>query len=261
MLVVTAAAVACLYLINTYLQGATLTTQGQSRSLRILTWNIGKLYHARWDSRASDDDLDHVAEVIRETDAHVVALQELKGPTQLGRLASMLGRSWRAHVPEDVYDRRAGLLTRLPVEFVRLPTSSGRVGQGAVVTAPGGAKFAVASVHLDAFDADRRLLQAEEIIAGIQRLEMSDFVIAGDFNFDASVAAQDSADQRLYQLLTQGMVDAGRYAGGTSLISHRLDYVFYRSARVDTAVAQVLKDRRINIMDHDPVVVELSLSR
>jgi endonuclease/exonuclease/phosphatase family metal-dependent hydrolase len=261
MLFVTAAAVACTYLINTRLQGSALTTQDQRHTLRILTWNIGKLYHARWDSRASDDDLDHVAEVIRETDVHVVALQELKGPTQLGRLASMLGGSWRSHVPEDVYDRRAGLLTRLPVEFVRLPTSSGRVAQGAVVTTPGGAKFAVSSVHLDAFDAERRLAQAEEILAGIQRLDVPDFVVAGDFNFDASVAAQDSADQRLYQLLTREMADAGRRAGVTSLISRRLDYVFYHSARVDTATAQVLKERRINIMDHDPLVVELALSR
>ena len=172
----------------------------------------------------------------------------------------MLGRQWRAHVPRDVYDRRAGLLTSLSVDFVRLPTSSGRVAQGGVIDAPGGARFVVVSVHLDAFDPRRRLRQAEELVAGIGRLGIPNFVMAGDFNFDASVAAHGSQDQRLYRYLTGEMVDAGRHAGVTSIISRRLDYIFFRSARVDTANARVLRDRRINIMDHDPLLVELALS-
>jgi len=258
LVVVTGVAVLLTYLINHYLQGDQLTGDGHA-GLRILSWNIGKVYHARWDSRASDADLDHVAQVIRQTNPHVVALQELTGPEQLGHLVSMLGRKWRGVAPEDAYDRRAALLVRLPVRFVPLATSSGRIAQGAVVTPPAGGSFALASVHLDAFDPKRRLAQAEEILAGVQRLAVKDLAIVGDFNFDASLVSQDSDDDRLYRLLTRDMVDAGRDAGVTTVISRRLDYVFYRSARVDSARAQVLRDRRINIMDHDPLVVELAL--
>lgn len=254
----TCLAVAATFLINRYVVGAGVSTDSQLRTLRILTWNIGKLY-LKWDSRAADRDLDHVAQVIRQLDPHVVALQELRGPTQLGRLATLMGPGWRAKVPEDQYDRRAGLLVRLPVRFVNLPTSTGRVAQGALVTVSGGVRFVVASVHLDAFDADRRLLQAEEILSGAKRVELPDIVLAGDFNFDAATTSGDSADHRIYHILTREMVDAAKGAGATTVISRRLDYVFFHSRRVTGVAAKVLRDRRINIMDHDPLLVELSL--
>lgn len=258
LVVVTAVAVLGTYLINRHL-GDPLSGQ-TPHSLRILTWNLGKVYQAKWDSRASDDDLDHVAEVIRAVNPHVVALQELHGPRQLGRLAALLGRGWRAKVSEDAYDRRAGLLVRLEARFVSLPTSSGRIAQGAVITAPGGGVFSVASVHLDAFDADRRLLQAEEVLAGLRRLVPTDLLLVGDFNFDPAVVAQDSVDHQLYHFLTRELSDAGRSAGATSVISQRLDYVFYRSARVQRSSAEVLRGKRIGIMDHDPLLVELHLA-
>ena len=47
--------------------------------------------------------------------------------------------------------------------------------------------------------------------------------------------------------------------GPTTLVSRRLDYVFYRSARVRRVTSRVLTRQRINIMDHDPLVVEFSL--
>lgn len=257
LLLITALATGATYLINRYL-GDAVSLEREQRTLRVMTWNIGKLY-LKWDSRAADRDLSHVADVIREVAPHLVALQELRGPTQLGRLATMLGPQWRASVPEDQYDRRAGLLVRIPVQFIGFPTSTGRIAQGAQVNLGRGTRFTVASLHLDAFDPKRRMLQAEEILAGANRLGDRNMVLAGDFNFDASVAAHGSLDQRLYRLLTQELVDAASDAGATTVVSRRLDYVFYRSARVKRVSAQVLQDKRINIMDHDPLVVELSL--
>jgi endonuclease/exonuclease/phosphatase family metal-dependent hydrolase len=243
-----------IYLINRTIGGYVQQAR-EKRSFRIMTWNIGKLY-LRWDSRAADADLAHVAEVIREVNPQVVALQELRGPTQLGRLASALGPEWRAKVPRDSYDRRAGLLVRVPAEFLDLNTSTGRTAQGALLTLRDGVEVLVASVHLDAFDPRRRRLQAEEVLAGARRLGDGHLFLAGDFNFDPSVAARGSSDQRLYSFLTSELKDAARHAGGTTVISRRLDYVFYRSTRVRQVSSQVLRDRRINIMDHDPVVVE-----
>lgn len=259
LLLITTLAMLGTHLMHRY-WGVHVTSENQAQSLLIVSWNIGKLY-LKWESRAVDSDLEHVAEVLREINPHIVALQELKGPEQLGRLATLMGPQWRAKVPEDSYDRRAGLVVRVPVRFVDLPTSSGRVAQGAEITLDGGHRFAVASLHLDAFDERRRLNQAEEIVAGIRRLDTDNIVLAGDFNFDVSVAAQGSIDQRLYAFLTREMVDASKRAGATTVVSRRLDYVFFRSPLVRSQTARVLRDKRINIMDHDPLLVELALIR
>ncbi len=250
--------IALLFTSGIYLINRRLGTPGNSchleHCLGIMSWNIGKL-PLRWDSRAADDDLNYVASVIRGVNPHLVALQELKGPGQLGRLLAALGPGWRGAVPQDHYDRRAALLVRLPAQFFDLATSTGRTAQAAITQRLEDERFTVVSLHLDAFDAKRRLLQAEEILAGAQRLGQKEMILAGDFNLDPGVTAQGSEDQDLYRFLTREMVDAAQEAGATTLISRRLDYVFYRSSRVKKVVSRILRDRRINIMDHDPLVV------
>ncbi len=226
--------------------------------LRIMTWNIGRLY-LKWDSRAADSDLVHVAQVIRQARPHLVALQELRDPRQLGRLVAALGPGWRGRIPEDRWDRRAALLVRLPADFQLLPTSTGRTAQGAVVRLPSGLQLAVASLHLDAFDSRRRLIQAQEILSGLRRLDDKNLILAGDFNFDPAVAARGSSDHELYRFLSGELTDAAKGAGSTTLISRRLDYGFFRSPVVTGVRAKVLHDKRIRVMDHDPVVVELAL--
>ncbi len=256
--VIAALAVVGVHLING-LVGGYVAKATEKRSFRIMTWNIGKLY-LRWDSRAADRDLQHVARVIRQAAPHVVALQELKTPEQLGRLVAALGPGWRGHLPEDVYDRRAGLLVNgLATRFVGLTTSTGRTAQAAVITLDQGHQLCVVSLHLDAFDAKRRRLQAEEVLAASQKLGAGHLFMAGDFNLDPAVAAQGSVDRRLYSFLASEMVDAAKYAGPTSVLSRRLDYIFFRSRLVRAVSSQVLRNQRINLMDHDPVVAEFRL--
>jgi endonuclease/exonuclease/phosphatase family metal-dependent hydrolase len=258
--VLSALTVVGIFLIDRHVYGVLLMHGGHHQSLRILTWNIGKIY-LPLDSRAADKDLAHVASVIKEAGAQIVALQELRDPQQLGRLLAALGSRWRGRLPEDAYDRRAALLTRLPARFIGLETSTGRTAQGAELTLPDGDKLLVASVHLDAFDPERRIRQAEEIWSHVEHLGADQVILAGDFNFDADIVEHSSADRRLYLLLSRYFVDAGKGRGGTTLTSRRLDYVFYRCKRVEWVSARVLRDRRINIMDHDPLLAELSLRR
>jgi endonuclease/exonuclease/phosphatase family metal-dependent hydrolase len=243
--------------LNRFVHSAYVTFGGPSRSLRIMTWNVGRIY-LRLDSRASDRDLGYVAQVIREVNPQVVALQEMRDAKQLGRLLTLLGRNWHGRVPKDSYDRRAALLVRMKARYFELPTSSGRTAQGAVLSLPGGREITVASVHLDAFDPKRRLQQAEEIVANALRLGRKEVFIAGDFNLDVS-STRDSADQGLYQFLTRHFVDAGETAGATTLGARRLDYVFHRSSRVKVRGARVLRTRRIDSLDHHPLVVEYQL--
>jgi endonuclease/exonuclease/phosphatase family metal-dependent hydrolase len=140
-----------------------------------------------------------------------------------------------------------------------LATSTGRTAQAAVVKFRDDVSLAVASVHLDAFDAGRRLVQAQEMVAGLLRVQDKNVVLAGDLNFDVALVAQGTADHDLYRFLTREMVDAAKHAGSTTIISRRLDYVFYRSVAVRRVEARVLQDKRVKVMDHDPLLVELSL--
>ncbi|MCA9663996.1 MAG: endonuclease/exonuclease/phosphatase family protein [Myxococcales bacterium] len=249
------------HLLGAYLHEPLTREHAAVQTLRILTWNIGKIY-LPLESRASDRDLGHVARVIRKSRAQVVALQEMRDPRQLGRLVAQLGSAWRGRIPEDRYDRRAALLTTLPVRFVELPTSTGRTAQGAELTLTVDGqplRVTLVSLHLDAFDAERRTRQAEEILSSARRLQNAQLVVAGDFNFDPAGLSPDSSDQRLYTFLTRSMVDAGRSSGATTLVARRLDYVFYSRQHVARADARVLRGQRINLMDHDPLIVELSL--
>ena len=227
--------------------------------LRLLTWNVGKVY-LPWESRATERDLQHIAKVIRQVNPHVVALQELRDAEQLGRLLALLGRGWRGSIPKDIYDRRAALLIRLPGSFFAVTTTSGRIAQGASVKLREGREATIVSLHLDAFDAQRRLDQAQEIVSiARKRADERALFIAGDFNIDPTTAAKRSADDQLYGLLSKGFIDAGAHAGVTTIFSRRLDYVFVSREVVVESRAQVLKGRRVNTMDHDPLVVDARL--
>lgn len=260
LLPITVCSLFAIYAIHRFLHLRYVTGQPPEQTLRVMSWNIGKLYLS-WDSRAADRDLNYVADVIREVDPHVVALQEIRGPTQLGRLLTLLGPQWIGRVPTDAYDRRAALLTRLPARFFQLPTSSGRTAQGGEVRLRDGLEVSFVSLHLDAFDADRRLRQAEELLASLRRSGRIQTVLAGDFNFDPAMAKHGSPEQRLYSLLTDELHDAARRSGVTTVFSRRLDYIFYAGQRLAASSARVLRGRRINTMDHDPLVVELVLHR
>src|SRR5262245_23178766 len=64
-----------------------LPVRNEARPLRVLTWNVGKIYLGdKHDSRAADHDLARIAAVVHEVDPDVVALQELRDRGQLDRL-------------------------------------------------------------------------------------------------------------------------------------------------------------------------------
>ena len=129
--------------------------------------------------------------------------------------------------------------------------------QGGVITRPDGDRFVAVSLHLDAFDSGRRSLQAEEVLAGVRRLNMDSAFLCGDFNLDPSIHARGSEDQSLYRLLTKEYQDAAKFAGPTTMVSRRLDYVFFRSPHPLQVASRVLRDKRVGLMDHDPLLVEV----
>ncbi|HEY3357770.1 MAG TPA: endonuclease/exonuclease/phosphatase family protein [Polyangia bacterium] len=248
--------------------------------LGIFTWNIGKLYlpfdQRAADSRASDDDLAHIAGVVRETQPDVIALQELKDKDQLDRLLGLLGGEYQGHVPEsEINDRRVAILARRPVpaaagtpdlSFRTVTTSTGRSAEAVSVPLDGrGARALVISIHLDAFSHDERRIQAEEIVDWANRQPEPEIFLCGDFNFDydflAGHGAEQHSDISLYRFLTRSFEDLGRGAGGTTILARRLDYIFARTSGVQSREVHILGGKRVNLMDHEPVLGRFEIRR
>jgi endonuclease/exonuclease/phosphatase family metal-dependent hydrolase len=256
--------------------------------LGILTWNVGKIHLAfsqpSADSRASDDDLAHIAHVIGETRPDVVALQELTGRAQLDRLRALLGENYEGHVPEtEVNDRRVAILVRRPASpavvggasvqarasgdalvFRTVTTSTGRSAEAVSLPVGGDLRALVASVQLDAFSHDQRRTQAEEIVDWANRQPEPELFLCGDFNFDYDFLEGQGAehsDLTLYRFLTRSFEDLGRGAGGTTILARRTDYIFARTSGVYRRDMQILTGRRINLMDHEPVLGRFEIRR
>ncbi|MCK5798349.1 MAG: endonuclease/exonuclease/phosphatase family protein [Deltaproteobacteria bacterium] len=258
--IATLLAVLGVFVLNRFVHQRFITANGPRRGLRVLTWNVGKLY-LPWESRASDRDLRHVAKVICAVNPHVVALQEMRDAEQLGRLLAILGRGWRGAIPHDPWDRRPALLIRLHGRFFTVPTTSGRVAQGATVDSPSGRHVTVVSLHLDAFDAQRRYDQAQDILASLEHRDKSPKILLGDFNIDPRTATKHSVDERLYGMLTRDLADAGAHGDATTIFARRIDYVFYSKRPLAQSSVRVLREQRIHAMDHDPLVADISFKK
>jgi endonuclease/exonuclease/phosphatase family metal-dependent hydrolase len=245
-----------------YLPGRT-----EPMRLRILSWNIGKIFF-KWDSRASDQDLPAIVALLGSVDPDIVALQELRDAAQLHRLVELLGGRYVGEMPiEDRYDRHVAMLVkpRRGVEFDEVVTTSGRAALAVripLATTTG----RVVAVHLDAFDATLRRTQAEEIIDWLNRAadggNEREIVVVGDFNFDADflfAQRRESTDLGIYRMLTREFVDVGQRAGGTTIVDRRLDYIFAKTSSLRPLSIRVLVGQRQRLMDHDPIVAEFEV--
>jgi endonuclease/exonuclease/phosphatase family metal-dependent hydrolase len=246
--------------------------------VKVLTWNIGKM-HWRWDSRAADADLPHIADVIARERPDLVALQELRDAAQLRRLLRLIERATGVRyggrvAHEKTYDRRVGILVRGgSARFRTVTTSSGRTALAARMELGGSVSglapsvdLVLISVHVDAFDQARRQEQVEEILGWARArfpTEEVDLLALGDFNLNVTGnpgRGRGVSDERLHRLITRHFVDLGP-SEPTSVLGVRLDYVFGRAPRLRRSQIRVIRGARINFMDHDPVAMTLHFQR
>lgn len=187
------------------LQGTSTPGGGQDTSkvsgVRVLCYNI---HHANPPSRPDFIDVNAIANVIKQEQPDLVALQEvdvfttrsgksLHQAEEIARLTGMKAYFAKA-IDYGGGEYGVAILSRFPMESIKntpLPTDAGTGGElrtlaSAVISLPGGKKIVFASTHLDAQSAHtNRLLQAQKIV-DILKQETLPVILAGDLNAVAS---------------------------------------------------------------------------
>ena len=178
-------------------------------NLRVFSFNI---HHANPPSRPNEVDMAAIANIIKQQQPHLVALQEVdvctsrSGKTlhqaeELGRLTGMLAHFAKA-IDYGGGEYGVAILSKFPLSNTvnyPLPVVDGsnaerRTLATAVVTMGNGKKIVFASTHLDAeTDPTNRQLQVEKIVDVLKK-EQYPVIVAGDFNAVAGTPVINSFD-------------------------------------------------------------------
>lgn len=214
-------------------------------ALRVLTYNVHQLR----------DDASAVAEVIRELDPDVVALQEPpRGPSGRSKLRRLAHAAGCEVAVAGGGARTTALLVREGTSFggarrVRLRWRPGRTRRGLAVADVGGLR--VVSVHFSLVPKER-LLHVDRLLRVVASSGGAGCVVAGDLN--------EEPDGETWRRLRIRLRDVTAGTGPTFTSrrpARRIDAVLATSGLVATR-AQVLRDERTErASDHLPVVVDL----
>jgi endonuclease/exonuclease/phosphatase family metal-dependent hydrolase len=235
------------------------------RRLRVVTWNVGRLYSPTHNNRLDDADVPRVARVLDELDPDVALLQEIVDVRQLDEIVTRLSRS-RAPVAGAMaercaYDRRAAVLVRRDHAPAFEECSLGSTNRNAMVAtfdAGDGRRAAAISAHFDVFNPERRAEQAHELAQMAENRDEAMVFAGGDFNLDPAWAAGTGAavDVATFTRLTRTLADAGREGGATLIGLWRVDHLLVRGAQ--RWLARV-SPRRLPLGDHHPLVLDVDL--
>jgi endonuclease/exonuclease/phosphatase family metal-dependent hydrolase len=232
--------------------------------VRVVSWNVGRVYTPSDNNRLADEDVPRVARVLSELDADVVLLQELVSPEQLaGLLRRMPG--YDGELARDcLYDRKVCALarTRLAPKFEQHRLAATGRGVAAVTFDVNGSARGIAlPVHFDVFDKVRRRSQAEDVISIVRARDEAVTVVGGDFNLDPDLAEKlgNTIDVLTFGMIAEQFLDDGRAAGPTLFGILRVDHVLARGPLVDRVYSRVSPGRRLPLGDHDPLVCDVEL--
>ena len=237
-----------------------------SRSLRLLTWNIGYA-ELEDDTRAHDKDLPAVADLILREDADAVALQELTGAAQLNVLLGLLHGKYRGLVAQQGRgDRFEAILVKdARATFIPVQAGTRYALAASFRVRPETPEVLLLSAHADAFNAARRRAYTEALMDWVQaRIQSSEIFIAGDFNFELKAANETNLytdnvkhDSESYSHILRDFRDLGRDAGDTAINDRRIDYIFGPASLSHVGRVAVLRDAAVGRMDHWPLLAEV----
>lgn len=234
------------------------------RRLRVVSWNVGRIYTPSSNNRLADEDVARVARVLDELHPDVVLLQELAHRRQLVTLLEALSDYAGQMADRCRYDRRVAVLARQaldPAFEQHLLEPTGRGVVTATFSVPG-ARAAAHPVHFDVFDKARRRSQAAALCALTDARAEPLQIIGGDLNVDPELARRlgDPIDQETFGLLSSRFAEAGAQAGPTLFGLFRVDHLFVRGPLLKRMVTRVSPGRRLPLGDHDPVVCDVDLA-
>jgi len=234
------------------------------RRLRVVSWNVGRLYTPSSNNRLADADIPRVAAVLWELDPDVALIQELVHERQLEALCARL-RDWDGEIAERcVYDRHVGVLVRRSLSPCFEQHHLRGTGRGLVVATFTVRDFraAAASLHFDVFDPLRRRDQAEDVLAALTPRPEPLVIAGGDLNLDPDLAARAglAADAQTFARLTAHLSDGAQRAQPSLMGLLRVDHVLARGERLAALRTRVSPGRRLPMGDHDPLVCDLDLA-
>ncbi|HZS35631.1 MAG TPA: endonuclease/exonuclease/phosphatase family protein [Polyangia bacterium] len=235
------------------------------RRVRLVTWNVGRLYTPTDNNRLDDADVPRVARVLHELDPDVALLQEFVEPRQLDALLALLPE-YRGRLAERCrYDRHVAALARasLAPEFEQhLLDETGR-GLVGVTFSVGRARGFALAVHFDVFDRARRRNQIEAVAELVDARREPLIAVGGDFNLDPEFSARiGHADADSYRLLSGKLPHGARptHHQPTLMGLLRVDHLLAGGALVERSHSRVSPNRRLPMGDHDPLIADLHLT-
>jgi len=252
---------------KTVSNGSDNASRTVGKNLRVMTYNI---HHANPPTKAKtgEIDLDAIANVIKNEDPDLVALQEVVVNTvrsnkvnQAEAIAQKVGMKaffGRAIDHEGGYYGVA-ILSKYPISETVItplpedadPKAEDRVITTAKVSLPGGKNIRFGSTHLDVRSASNRDLQVQRINQ-LAAQETLPFIIAGDFN----ALPESSAIQLLDNSFTRTCTDNCEPTIPVINPARTIDFVAYSKTSPFTVISQkVIPERYAS--DHLPVVVNL----
>ncbi|MDR6878761.1 endonuclease/exonuclease/phosphatase family protein [Bacillus sp. 3255] len=225
----------------------------QASSLTIMTFNMRH-------GQGMDDkvELSRIADLIRESRADVIALQEVDRfrlrsgfVDQAEELAKMLGMDMR-FAPSLTYtvgQYGNAILSRYPIldsSWTLLPGSKERRSLLTATVKIGSEEVHVATTHLGLSQEDRKLQLSR--IADVLTSTEGLLVVAGDFNME-----EDAFPLKMNRInimsVPLGQTEHGTFADGATI-----DYIFTNLPNAGSAWTI-----RTNVSDHDPVIARVEL--
>ena len=238
--------------------------------ITVLCYNI---HHANPPSKPGLIDITAIANVIKQQQPDVVALQEVDVHTsrsgsdvhqaeELGRLTGMTAYFAKA-IDYGGGEYGVAILSKLPMENMKnipLPTEDATNGEHrtlatAVLTLPGDRKIVFANTHLDAQSNDtNRQLQMKKILEVLKQ-ETLPVILAGDLN---AVPSSDVIRQ-LDSYFTQSCMGGGcPFTVPVVKPNKTIDYIAYAPAGKFTVVSHAVVPEEY-ASDHRPVKASFRL--
>jgi endonuclease/exonuclease/phosphatase family metal-dependent hydrolase len=233
------------------------------RRLRVVSWNVGRLYTPTNNNRLDSADVPQVAATLHELDPDLALLQELVDQDQLRALESRLP-GFNGRLAERCrYDRKVAVLARERLEptfeqHVLEPTGRGLVAVGFSV---GRSRGVAHPVHFDVFNQRRRRQQAEALSQLLDARSDALVIAGGDFNLDPDWAARlgNRLDSGTFAMLAERFPTAPLTPEPTLLGLLRVDHLLVRGALMRCCHLRVSPGRRLPLGDHDPLIADVDL--